>query len=458
MKIKPEEGNETFCIAPWTHTYLSPQSERRLCCASREKAEWATQYIDGDAADEGSVYNPGTLKDHWNSEYMKGIRKDLMAGKEIPQCVVCNGKLLNISIYRDYFTKTLFPHKVNEAFEKTNDDGHTEMPPISFDYRIKNLCNFKCRMCGDQLSSSWESERRAMGDYDAEGNADFWAQKKNKPAIETFQKDVAEAELWEAVKNGTIEEIYWVGGEPLMWDIHWEVMEYLVEHDLAKNVWVRYNTNFSRTTYKHWDLKNMLPHFKTVQICASIDGVGKNVEYVRHGIKWDSWIQNFKDYTFLNKKYGDYGIAFDLTITTPGLFCLKELLDLALELDVHTLIKTTFAFDSTIMMCPQVLPRELFDEVLDDLIEYATPKVQNTKYAYWIDCLVDLKARQVFSEQYPDWEEGLRNGKKRLQRVDSWRKNDGLIEEIYSANPKVLEWWNSIELDEAKTLPHSSLL
>ena len=458
MKIKPEEGNKTFCIAPWTHTYLSPQSERRLCCASREKANWATQYIDGEMADDDSVYNPGTLKEHWNSDYMNGIRKDLMAGKEIPQCAVCNGKLLNISIYRDYFTKTLFPHKVDEAFEKTDDSGRTEMPPISFDYRIKNLCNFKCRMCGDQLSSSWESERRQMGDYDAEGNADFWAQKKNKPAIENFQRDVAEAELWEAVKNGTIEEIYWVGGEPLMWEIHWEVMEYLVKHDLAKNVWVRYNTNFSRTTYKHWDLKEMLPHFKTVQICASIDGVGKNVEYVRHGINWNSWIQNFKDYTFLNKQYGDYGIAFDLTITTPGLFCLKELLDLALELDVHTLIKTTFAFDSTIMMCPQVLPRELYDEVLDDLIEYVTPKVQNTKYSYWIDCLVDLKARQVFSEQYPDWEEGLRNGKKRLQRVDSWRKNDGLIEEIYSTNPKVLDWWNSVNLEEAKILPNSSLL
>tara|TARA_B110000977_G_scaffold56227_3_gene76501 strand:- start:1723 stop:3099 length:1377 start_codon:yes stop_codon:yes gene_type:complete len=458
MKIKPEEGNKTFCIAPWTHTYLSPQSERRLCCASREKANWATQYIDGETADDDSVYNPGTLKEHWNSDYMNGIRKDLMAGKEIPQCAVCNGKLLNISIYRDYFTKTLFPHKVDEAFEKTDDSGRTEMPPISFDYRIKNLCNFKCRMCGDQLSSSWESERRQMGDYDAEGNADFWAQKKNKPAIENFQRDVAEAELWEAVKNGTIEEIYWVGGEPLMWEIHWEVMEYLVKHDLAKNVWVRYNTNFSRTTYKHWDLKEMLPHFKTVQICASIDGVGKNVEYVRHGINWNSWIQNFKDYTFLNKQYGDYGIAFDLTITTPGLFCLKELLDLALELDVHTLIKTTFAFDSTIMMCPQVLPRELYDEVLDDLIEYVTPKVQNTKYSYWIDCLVDLKARQVFSEQYPDWEEGLRNGKKRLQRVDSWRKNDGLIEEIYSTNPKVLDWWNSVNLEEAETLPNQSLL
>jgi organic radical activating enzyme len=342
----------------------------------------------------------------------------------------------------------LFPNKIDEAFEKTREDGHTEMLPISFDYRVRNLCNFKCRMCGDQLSSSWEAERRAMGDYDQEGNTDFWALKENKPAIENFQKDVAEAELWEAVKSGVIEEIYWVGGEPLMWEIHWEIMEYLVEHDLAKNVWIRYNTNFSRTTYKKWNLRDMLPHFKTVQICASIDGVGENVEYVRHGIKWDSWIQNFKDFTFLNKKYGDYGIAFDLTITTPGLFCLKEMLDLALELDVHTLIKTTFAFDSSIMMCPQVLPRELYDEILDDLIEYVTPKVQNTKYSNWIDCLVDLKSRQVFSEQYDDWQDGLKNGKRRLQRVDKWRRNEGDIEKIYAQNPKVLKWWNSIDLSE----------
>ena len=311
---KPSEGNKTFCMAPWSHTYLSPQSERRMCCASREKAEWATQYLDADKAEKDSSYNPGTLKDHWNSEYMKGIRRDLMAGKEIPQCQVCNNKLLNVSIYRDYFNKTLFPNKIDEAFEKTRDDGYTEMKPISFDYRIKNLCNFKCRMCGDQLSSSWEAERRAMGDYDQEENTDFWAQKKNKPAIETFQREVAEKELWEAVKNGTIEEIYWVGGEPLMWEIHWEIMQYLIDHDLAKNVWIRYNTNFSRTTYKHWDLRNMLPHFKMVQICASIDGTGDIVEYVRHGIKWDQWISNFKDFMFLKEQYGEYGIAFILQL------------------------------------------------------------------------------------------------------------------------------------------------
>jgi hypothetical protein len=114
MKLKPSDGNQTFCMAPWTHTYLSPQSERRLCCASREKATWATQYIDSEKADTNSEYTPTSLEEHWNSSYMMDIRKRLMAGEEISQCDVCNQKLLNIHVYRDYFTKTLFPHKVDE--------------------------------------------------------------------------------------------------------------------------------------------------------------------------------------------------------------------------------------------------------------------------------------------------------------------------------------------------------
>jgi len=75
MKLKPSEGNKTFCMAPWTHTYLSPQSERRLCCASREKATWATQYIDGEKSDDDSDYSPTSLDEHWNSPYMMNIRK-----------------------------------------------------------------------------------------------------------------------------------------------------------------------------------------------------------------------------------------------------------------------------------------------------------------------------------------------------------------------------------------------
>ena len=40
------------------------------------------------------------------------------------------------------------------------DTGWTSMKPISWDYRFSNLCNFKCRTCGDMLSSSWETEQK----------------------------------------------------------------------------------------------------------------------------------------------------------------------------------------------------------------------------------------------------------------------------------------------------------
>ena len=38
----------------------------------------------------------------------------------------------------------------------------------TFDYRVSNLCNFKCPMCGEQLSSTWEAEKRQHGHWSPE--------------------------------------------------------------------------------------------------------------------------------------------------------------------------------------------------------------------------------------------------------------------------------------------------
>ena len=143
-RIKPSEGNKTFCMAPWTHTYLSPQTERRMCCASREPAQSFKQYID--TGNNAKEYKPLTLKEHWNSDHMKSVRLRMMAGEELPECQVCDHKLLNTDVYRSYWNQ-LFRDRVDEAFESTDETGATTMQTISFDYRFNNLCNFKCRMC-----------------------------------------------------------------------------------------------------------------------------------------------------------------------------------------------------------------------------------------------------------------------------------------------------------------------
>ena len=107
-RMSPDSPNKTFCMAPWTHTYISPQSERRMCCASREEHMMQRQYIDasndkstGKYKEVGTIedYKPVSLEEHWNSPYMKDIRKKLMAGETIPQCAVCNDSILSQSTY-----------------------------------------------------------------------------------------------------------------------------------------------------------------------------------------------------------------------------------------------------------------------------------------------------------------------------------------------------------------------
>ena len=162
-----------MCMAPWVHTYLSPQTERRMCCASREPAQNFAQYID--TASGTGQYRPITLEQHWNSDHMRSVRRRMMAGETLPECEVCNDKLLNTDVYRTYFDH-LFGHKLEEVLNNTMPDGTTTMVPVSWDYRFSNLCNFRCRTCGDMLSSSWETEEKSHAMVD-------WSDSKNKRNI-----------------------------------------------------------------------------------------------------------------------------------------------------------------------------------------------------------------------------------------------------------------------------------
>ena len=430
--------SDNFCVAPWTHTYVSPQGERRLCCASREEPQFQKQYIDsGD--NNNTEFNPSTLKEHWNSAYMKDIRKRMLAGEKLSQCDVCNNQILNLHTYKSYFNNTLFPNKVQDIIDNTAEDGHTTLTPVSYDYRISNLCNFKCRMCGEQLSSSWETEKiiHDRVNYDDAK----WMVPDTRKKISKFQKDVLEVELQEAVDNGTIEEIYWVGGEPLMYDIHWRIMQQLVDSGKSKDVVIRYNTNLSRVIYKNYSLYDLLPHFKKVNVCASIDGVGTVGEYIRTGLKWNQWIDNFKQGYFLIDQYGDDALVFDVTLTTPGLFDLKNMFDCVSELGVKSYFKITFAFDPSVVMSPLCLPKDILEETVNELLEYMEPRV-TPKTQVYIDTLKNLLTRPTFYESYPDAKQGIKQGKQNIEFLESIRDCDVTFRSVL--NNRAKEWWDKI--------------
>ena len=430
---KPVNRPETLCMAPWTHTYLSPQTERRMCCASREDAQSFEQYID---TKQGSgEYTPITLHEHWNSDHMKSVRKRMMAGETLPECDVCNSKLLNTDVYRSYFNR-LFGHKYNSIWDTTDDTGYTTMKPVSWDYRFSNLCNFKCRMCGDMLSSAWESEQRQHNMINWHDPKNNWMKPEVREEIKNFQSSQIEKEFSDAVESHQVEEVYWVGGEPLMYDQHWRYMKRIVDLGDGKNVYARYNTNLSRVNYCGINLySDILSRLRDWQICASLDGTGQIGEYIRTGLRYQTWVEFFKE--GLNYAQSRRQMRIDFTLTLPGMFEVENITRLSQDLNVDILAKVVFGFTPDIIFSPLALPKELLHPWVDELLPKTSGAMQ--------DVLNQLKNRPTFQEQWPnEWEQGLAKGKQRVLQLESIREDKFTMKDILANRPDVLEWWESI--------------
>jgi hypothetical protein len=405
-----------------------------MCCASREPAQNFEQYIDTKAGT--GQYIPITLDEHWNSGHMRSVRRRMMSGETLPECEVCNDRLLNTDVYRSYFDH-LFGSKYQLAMELTTPDGYTEMKPVSWDYRFSNLCNFKCRMCGDMLSSAWESEQRTHDMINWQNPKNNWMLPNIREQVTAFQDQQIEAEFAEAVEEHRVEEVYWVGGEPLMYEQHWRYMKRIIELGDGPKIYARYNTNLSRCNYRGIDLfSDILDHIRDYQICASLDGTGAIGEYIRTGLDYNQWLANMRQ-AVAHRRYSRQ-VRIDFTLTLPGLFEVQNIVQLAQELDTEILAKVVFSFTPDIILSPLALPRTVLNRKVDELTAELPPGAMR-------DILLQLKNRPTFEEQWPsEWQAGLAKGKARVLQLEKIRRDTFTLADILAQDLDILKWWNSI--------------
>lgn len=438
---KPEQRPSNLCMAPWTHTYISPQCERRMCCASREPAQNFKQYIDTSAG--SGEFNPLTLKEWWNGEHLRSVRRRMMAGETLPECEVCNDKLLNTDVYRSYFGH-LFNHLYDDIWEKTDDTGYTSMETISWDYRYSNICNFKCRMCGDMLSSAWESEVVNNNMVNLDNPKNNWLRQDNRQLIKEFVSNTVVPEFMDAVEKKSIREIYWVGGEPLLYEQHWDAMQRIVDLEYANQVRVRYNTNLSQINYKKRNLYELLGHYKHWEICASLDGTGPIGEYIRTGLNYDSWLENYQ--MGVSAQRYPRQMRIDFTLTLPGMAEIENIVRLANSTNTGLLCKVVFAFSPDIILSPLALPKDILHSWIQDIQQKISPYINSNTRSMW-DTLENLKTRPTFEEQW-----GLESalsartqGKQHLLKLESIRKDAKLtMQQILEVYRPAHEWWNKI--------------
>jgi hypothetical protein len=360
----------------------------------------------------------------------------MQAGEILPECAVCNEKLLNTDVYRSYFNQ-LFGHKYEACMSATDDTGYTTVQPVSWDYRFSNLCNFKCRTCGDMLSSSWETEQRQHNMIDFTNPKNNWMHPEVREQISQFQDTQIEAEFAQAVAEHRVEEVYWVGGEPLMYDQHWRYMRQIVDQGDGHRVYARYNTNLSRVDYRGINLyQDILANLRDWQICASLDGTGKVGEYIRTGLNYDSWLNNFQRGVDIARHRRQMRI--DFTLTLPGLVEVERIQDLAAQLNVDILAKVVFSFTPDIIMSPLALPRELLDKTVDRIIV-------NLPAGALRDVLLQLKLRPTFAEQWPDtYHTGLAKGKRRVLQLEKVRGDSYTLADILQFDRDIYDWYQAI--------------
>jgi len=286
------------------------------------------------------------------------------------------------------------------------------------------------------LSSSWESEQKQNNMVDWANPKNAWMRNDIRAEITHFQDSQIEAEFSSAVEQHRVEEIYWVGGEPLMYEQHWRYMRRIIELGDGPGLYARYNTNLSRIKYRGTDLfSDILAHVRDWQICASLDGTNQIGEYIRTGLDYEQFKRNFEH--GLQYATNPRQMRIDFTLTLPGMFEVDAIQQLARQFGVELLAKVIFSFSPDIIMSPLALPRAVLDPWVDELAGRSAGAMR--------DVLLQLKNRPCFEEQWPDqYQEGLSKGKARVLRLEQIRTQSITMTDILGSRPEVLEWWMKI--------------
>lgn len=265
----PIKCGKTFCILPWVHMHLLPSAAVLPCCV------WPYKKPIGDASKK-------SLKEIWNSEEYRKLRLNML--NEIPSegCKHCYEVDGAGGVSMRALNNHRFSHLYDETVTQTESDGSVAKVHMAyFDVRFSNICNFKCRGCSPELSSAWSNDWQKLFDLD-----------KNQSKLINIS---SAPHIWQELVGfiDTVETAYFAGGEPLLMEEHYRVLDELIAREKFK-VHLSYNTNLSEIRFKGKNICDYWEKFPDMYVGVSIDDIGARGEYFRHGMRWEKLLENFQ--------------------------------------------------------------------------------------------------------------------------------------------------------------------
>lgn len=308
---------DTFCYLPWTHSSVRNDGTFRVCCQANVSND------KGELKDElGNTLSrfTSTPSEAANSQTLKNVRKAMMNNVWPDQCIRCKQEEEHNTMsrrLREEKSKDEMGYlDKSDLIAATHNDGTidlTKAPVVSYELRLGNLCNLACAMCGPSDSDKW---------YDMHER--IWGTKCETPDVKKLAWFKEESAFWDEFYSNVhnLKYLYIIGGEPLMTKRFYQILEYVVAADAAKNIVIDFNTNLTIVSPK---LLSLLNEFKQVQIGVSIDGVGEVNDYIRYPSEWNTIASNLKQ---LDDAATDkFIIRLSATISAFNVFDIPNLID-----------------------------------------------------------------------------------------------------------------------------------
>ena len=297
---------DKFCVLPWVSLEASPIGTVRPCCLAESELR----------DNAGDKFNLATAEFSTiqNSKDMQTLREQFLAGDEPETCRKCWREERSGRTSKRMHTLDRLKHMLPDQ------TWTTDAKPLMFlDLKLGNICNLKCRICGSWSSSQFAAEELQWLGPDEDRKSSYHYTMLRQGAWPRENHG-----FWNQI-DGVVDHIKYIeftGGEPFMIQEHFDLLQQLVEKNLASNIEIHYNTN---GTHYPEGAEEIWRHFRTVEIAFSIDDVGARFEYQRTNAEWDQVEANISRFRALRSRYSNVQLQVCSTVNVFNVCYLEEL-------------------------------------------------------------------------------------------------------------------------------------
>ena len=291
------KDNKSFCVLPFIHFALKPDGKAKPCCrfstwsGSEETREWYK-------LDHNKIGTKAVVE----SEQFEAVRKAMLNGEVVEGCWKCIKEEKEAGY--DYSMRTFY-NRMYKDFKPTRNE------PKYIEVSFGNYCNLSCRTCNSGLSSSWHDDDVKLQHAYEE--------------IQPFKKIIDIPFNWKVEDFQHVEEIKFVGGEPMLNPNFNKFIETLLEGGRGDQITL---TIFSNTSWFPKEKTiNMLKRFAKVNIWMSIDAYGKRNDYIRNNSKWEILSSCAEKWLDLERETDVIGIVLTPTLNFLNVHTIDKLVD-----------------------------------------------------------------------------------------------------------------------------------